>query len=89
MPQILADAELARQLEAATGPIQIVSADGKMLAVCMPSHQPRQRPYTDEELEIRRKQVAETRAEFLAHPERFKTLRQIMDRLNDTAGEGS
>jgi len=89
MSQILADPELARQLEAATGPVQIVNAEGKMLAVCMPSHQPRQRPYTVEELVIRRKQVAETRAEFRAHPEKFKTLRQIMEKLNATADEGS
>lgn len=89
MSQILADAELARQLEAATGPVQIVNAEGKMLAVCLPSHQPRQRPYTAEELAIRRKQVAETRAVFKAHPEKFKTLRQIMEKLNDTVSEGT
>ncbi len=88
MSQILADAELALQLAAATGPVQIVNAEGKTLAVCMPS-QARSRPYTPEELAIRRKQVAETRAEFQAHPERFKTLRQIMEKLNGVAGEGS
>jgi hypothetical protein len=88
MSQIVADAELARQLAAATGPVQIVNAEGKTLAVCMPS-QARSRPYTPKELEIRRKQVAETRAEFQAHPEKFKTLRQIMERLNNMAGEGA
>jgi hypothetical protein len=88
MSQILADAELARQLAAATGPVQIVNAEGETLAVCMPS-QARSRPYTPEELEIRRRQVAEARAEFQAHPEKFKTLRQIMERLNDMAGEGA
>ena len=88
MSQIIADAELARQLASASGPVQIVNAEGKTLAVCMPSHA-RSRPYTPKELEIRRKQVAETRAEFRAHPEKFKTLRQIMKRLHRTGGEGS
>ena len=88
MSQILADAELAKQIAEASGPIQIVNESGTMLAVCMPS-QTRSRSYTPEELEIRRKQVAETRAEFRAHPERFKTLRQIMEKLNGVAGEGS
>lgn len=89
MSQILADAELARQLAAASGPVQIVNAEGTMLGYCMPVSRTKAKPYTPEEIEIRRKQVAQTREEFRNHPEKFKTLREIMANLHTKAGEGS
>jgi hypothetical protein len=89
MTPIVADAELARQIEAATGPVQIVNEQGTMIGFCMPVSQTQPKPYTPEEIEIRRKQIARMREEARTHPEKCKSLRDIMANLHRMAGEGA
>jgi hypothetical protein len=55
MTQILADAEMAKQLEEAEGPVQVVNDKGTVIAVCTPVKFP-QSPYSREEVkQIRKK----------------------------------
>jgi hypothetical protein len=89
MSQILADAELARQLAAATGPVQIVNEQGTMIAFCMPVSQTRSAPLTPEEIEQRRKDLAPVREQIRKNPKSGKSLAEIMANLNRLAGEGS
>jgi hypothetical protein len=67
--QILADAEMAKQIEQATGPVNVVDEKGTVIAVCTPIKFPHS-PYTREEVEAARRQCRETGgkslAEFLA-----------------------
>lgn len=69
MTQIVANAELAKQIAAASGPVNIVDDTGTVIAVCTPVKFPHS-PYTREEVEAARKQCRETGgkplAEFLA-----------------------
>ena len=65
MTQIIADAEMTKQLAAADGPVNIVDATGTVIAVCTPVkflHS----PYTREEVEAARKQCRETGGKSLA-----------------------
>lgn len=54
MTQIVADAEMARQLAAAEGQVTIVDGTGTVIAVCTPVKFPHS-PFTDEEIEEARK----------------------------------
>jgi hypothetical protein len=67
--QILADAEMVKQIEQATGPVNIVDEKGTVIAVCTPVKFPHS-PYSREEVEAARRQCRETGgkslAEFLA-----------------------
>jgi hypothetical protein len=69
MTQIVADAEMAKQIAAAEGQVTIVDGTGTVIAVCTPVKFPHS-PYTREEVEAARKQCRETGgkplAEFLA-----------------------
>ena len=69
MTQIQADAELARKIAEANGPIEIVDATGTVIASCTPIKFPHS-PYSREEVEAARQQCRETGgkplAEFLA-----------------------
>lgn len=76
---IVATPELAEQLARATGTVNIVDANGTVLAVCSPINFPHS-PYTREELEQRR-------AEARANPEGGKPLGEILARLKQLAGE--
>ena len=60
MSQILADAEMVRQLEEANGPVQMVDEKGTVIAVCTPIKFPHS-PYTRVEVEAIRKRYRETR----------------------------
>lgn len=89
MPQILADAELARQLEAATGPVQIVNAEGKMLAVCLPSHATQLPTRSPEYIEERKKVLEPIRKRIRENPRSGKSLKEIIAGLEQRAGEGT
>jgi hypothetical protein len=57
--QILADAEMAKQLEEAEGSVQVVNDKGAVIAVCTPVKFPHS-PYSREEVEQIRKKYRET-----------------------------
>ena len=69
MTQIHADAAMAKQLEEADGPVQVVNEKGTVIAVCTPIKYPNARP-SREELERRREEVRK-------HPEQGKTLAEF------------
>ena len=77
MTQILANAELARQIETAEGPVNIVDDKGTVIAVCTPIKFPHS-PYTREELEA-------ARAEAREHPERGKSIAEVLAHLQQLA----
>ena len=79
MKQILASAEMLKQLATADGPVNIVDATGAVVAVCTPVKFPHS-PYTREEVEA-------ARAEARGNPEGGKSLAEIMARLGQIAGE--
>ena len=89
MSQIVASAELAQQLAAASGPLQIVNAEGTMIGFCMPVHQTKSRPYTPEEIEQRKKDLAPIREQIRKNPRSGKSLREIIANLERLAGEGA
>lgn len=88
MSQIIADAEMARQIEAATGGVPIVNEQGATIALCVPL-KPRQSAYSPEEIERRRKDLAKVREEARKHPEKCKSLKEIMANLEQMAGEST
>ena len=57
MTQIVADAEMVKQIAAAGGPVNVVDAGGRVIAVCTPV---KRSPYTREEVEAARRQCRET-----------------------------
>ena len=73
MSQILADAEMEKQLEAATGPIQVVNAKGTVIGSVTPIKFPHS-PFTREEVEAARKQCRESGG---------KSLTEILAALRD------
>lgn len=79
MTQILADAEMAKQLQGAEGPVQVVDDKGTVIGLYTPIKFPHS-PYSREEIERRRE---ETRK----HPENGRTLTEIMATLKRLAGE--
>jgi hypothetical protein len=89
MSQILADAELARQLETATGPILIVNAEGKALGVCMPANLPKLPPRTPEYIKERRRVLEPIRERIRQNPKSGKSLKEIIANLEKRAGEGA
>lgn len=74
---IVATPELAEQLARATGTVNIVDANGTVIAVCSPINFPHS-PYSREELEA-------ARAEAHAHPERGKSLTEVLEHLRRIA----
>ena len=79
MSQILADAEMAKQLAEATGPVMIVNDQGTMIGYCTPVTFPHS-PYAREEIERRREEARK-------HPEKNKSFAEVMTYLNQLAGE--
>ncbi|MDB5309619.1 MAG: hypothetical protein JWO38_3821 [Gemmataceae bacterium] len=69
MTQIVADAEQARQLGAADGPVQVVDEKGTVIGVCTPITVPHS-PYSREEIERRREEMRK-------HPEKGKSLAEV------------
>jgi hypothetical protein len=78
MTQILADAEMVKQLEEAEGSVQIVNDKGTVIAVCTPIKFPHS-PYSREEVERRREEARK-------HPEQGKSLAEILARLKQLDG---
>jgi len=69
--QIVANAELAKQLQEATGPVYIVTDQGTMIGQFTPMKFPRS-PYSREEIERSRQQARESGG---------KPLKEILARL--------
>ena len=65
MSQILADAAMAKQLEAATGPVLVVNEQGTTIGQYTPIKFPHS-PYSREEIEQSRKQCRESGGKPLA-----------------------
>jgi len=72
--QILADAEMAKQLEEAEGPVHVVNDKGTVIAVCTPIKFPHS-PYSREEVERIRQRYRETGE--------GKSLAEILERLRE------
>ena len=79
MTQILADAEMAKQLQGAEGPVQVVDDKGTVIGLYTPIKFPHS-PYSREEIERRREEARK-------HPENGKTLAEIMTNLERLSGE--
>jgi hypothetical protein len=87
MTTIIANAELAHQIEAATGGVAIVNDQGATIALCLPV-KPRSEPkYTPDEIERRRRDLAGVRELARTHPERGKSLAEVMANLHRLAGD--
>jgi hypothetical protein len=80
MIEILADAEMAKQLEVADGPVHLINDQGKVIAVCTPVKFPHS-PYSREEVE-RIRQRYRDKGE-------GKPLTEILKRLEQLEGEGA
>lgn len=87
MTTIIANAELAQKLEAATGGVAIVNAQGATIALCMPVKPQPGPKYTPEEIERRRRDLAGVRELVRTHPERGKSLAEVMANLQRLAGD--
>ena len=79
MTQILAGAEMAKQIAAADGPVNLVDETGTLIAVCTPVKFPHS-PYTREELEAAREEVRK-------HPERCRPLAEFWAEFLKQHGE--
>jgi hypothetical protein len=79
MTQILAGAEMAKQIAAADGPVHLVDEQGTVIAVCTPVKFPHS-PYTREELEAAREEARK-------HPEQGKTTAEVLAYLRSLAPE--
>ena len=79
MTQIVADAEMARQIAAAEGQVTIVDGTGTVIAVCTPVKFPHS-PYTREEVEAARDEARK-------NPKAGKSLAEVMEHLRQL-GEG-
>jgi len=73
MTQIVADAEMAKQIGAADGPVNVVDATGALIAICTPLRAARGR-CSREELERRREEARK-------HPELNKTTAEVLEHL--------
>jgi hypothetical protein len=77
--QIGANAEMAKQLAEADGQVNIVDAEGTVIAICTPVKFPHS-PYTREEVE-------RVREEIRKHPEKGRTLAEVMEHLRKLGEE--
>ena len=81
MTQILADAEMVKQIAAADGPVNVVDAKGTVIGVVTPIKFPHS-PYSREEVEAVRKRYRE-------HPGEGKSLAEVMEYLKTLGGTQS
>jgi hypothetical protein len=79
--QIVADAEMAKKIAEATGPVEIVDAAGTVIASCTPIKFPHS-PYSREEIERRREEARK-------NPEAGKSLAEVMEYLRKLGGSQS
>jgi hypothetical protein len=79
MTEIVADAEMAKQIAAASGPVSIVDATGTVIAFCTPIKFPHS-PYTREEVEAARDEARK-------NPAAGKSLAEVMEHLRKLGGE--
>jgi hypothetical protein len=77
--QTQADAEMAKQIAASDGPVNIVDATGTVIAVCTPVKFPHS-PYTREEVEAAREEARK-------NPGAGKSLAQVMEHLRQRGEE--
>lgn len=89
MSQIVASDEMVKQLAEAEGPVKIVDSQGRMIGYCTPMRSRPAKNYTPEEIEHRRMDLAAAREEFRKHPEKCKTLKEIMANLQKLGGEAT
>ena len=89
MSQIVANAAMIKELAAATGPVQIVDAEGKVLGLCMPSSLPKAPAFSPEYIEERRKALEPIRERIRQNPKCGKSLREIIANLEQRAGEAT
>ncbi|WP_439626312.1 hypothetical protein [Gemmata sp.] len=87
MSQIHADAEMVRQLEAASGPVTVVNDQGATIAVCMPIKSRSVSKYTPEEIERRRRDLQAVRDEVRKNPGSGRRLADILADLPRLAGD--
>jgi hypothetical protein len=87
--QIIADAELARQIEAATGGVPIVNEQGTTIALCVPLKPRQGSKYAPEEIERRRRDLEAVRDQVRKNPGSGRRLADILADLNRRAGETS
>lgn len=87
MPPIVADAELARQIEAATGDVAIVNEQGTTIALCVPLKPRQGSKYTPEEIERRRRDLQPVRDEVRKNPGSGRRLADILADLRRRAGD--
>lgn len=78
MSQIVADAEMAQQLERAEGPVEVVNDRGTVIGVCTPVRFPHS-PFSREEIEHAREEARQ-------HPERCKTTAEVLAYLKQLDG---
>jgi PHD/YefM family antitoxin component YafN of YafNO toxin-antitoxin module len=79
MTQILVDAEMAKKIEQADGPVHVVNHQGTLIAVCTPVKFPHS-PYSREEIERVREEVR-------SHPERARPLAEFWAEFLKQQGE--
>ncbi len=89
MIQIVANAEMVQQLSTASGPVQVVDDQGRMIGYCMAVKPAATSAYSPEYIEARRKALASVREQVRTNPRSGKPLKEIMANLNRLAGEGS
>ena len=77
--QIVADAEMAKQIAASEGQVNVVDENGTVIAVCTPIKFPHS-PYTREEVEAAREEARK-------HPERGRSLAEVMEHLRQVGGD--
>jgi hypothetical protein len=76
--QIIADAEMAKQIAASNGPVNIVDTTGTVIAVCTPVKFPHS-PYTREEVEAAREEARK-------NPGAGKSFAEVMEHLRQLGG---
>ena len=79
MTQILADANMTKQLQEATGPVAVVNDQGTMIGYCMPIKFPHS-PYSREEITRRREEARK-------HPDKNKSFAEVVAHLDQLAGD--
>lgn len=89
MPRLVVNTETIKQLASATGVVELVDDEGRMIGHFMPAQKTRSVPLSPEQIEKRRKELEPIRKHAREHPEQCKTLKEIMANLHRIAGESS
>ena len=87
MALIVIDDVLARQIREAGEPVGLVDREGKAVCICKPIPPQPHIVYSPEYIERRRRELEPVRKEAREHPERGKSLAEVMAYLQQLAGE--